>query len=287
MRGQVQVDARFIVNLLIITLLLVAALTLATRFGFIQCNQIPYWCEGYHRIMGAILGRTYPAVLVLYGDDGMGDPKLLRDFIYHECHIYTDLIHIRNISSGNLSNYDVVIVEKAKRMRGEQLGMLWDYLANGGRLIFVADSGTEGDDILKEENKPINPWDRETDEEIIRFGRDVLGLRYVGNYCDECEEIYAYLESSGDALTAGVGKVPITSNFAVVEEYGSSLFGLQYRSASIDGVSEFNGIEPPFPGIVRVGYRIIYFAVPPEVLLTSGTRGSILLYNLCDYLQNV
>ncbi len=289
MRAQIQVDAQFLLHVFLIALLLIAALTLATRFGFVQCGQIPYWCEGYHRIMSAVLGRTYPSILILYGDEGMGDPEKLRHYLYETCHLYVDKEHIRYLSPGNLNQYDVIIVEHAKYMTAEQLSALWDFVANGGKLIFVADSGTEGNDILREENAPINPWDRETEDEVIRFGKHVLGLRYLGNYCDDCNDIYARFVPSNDFLTAGVTTFRLSSNFAVVAEYGSSLFGLQYRSASIADVSGKYGLRPPYPGIVRVGYRVIYFAFPPETLIGKGAapQGAVLLLNLCDYLENV
>ena len=263
-------------NLVLLSLFLLVALTLATRFGFIYCGQIPGWCDVYHMIMRLVLNRNYPAVLILHGDGGMGDPGKLHDYIYRVCRIYVRQAPISRVGPGNLSRYDVVIVERAKTLSAEQMEMLWDFVASGGKLVFVGDSGTDDDRngaTFYAENNVTNPWDRiKPDGTVILFGSDLLGLRFQ----DVVSGYSGVVSVEDDPLTAAIPQdVHFSGPYARVELLGQSVFGPQVVVMTAGGD----------PLIVRIGYRVVYFAFPPEAALgQESVQMAFLVRNLCDWM---
>ncbi len=313
MRGQIAKNPtqQIIIHAISITLLLFVALFLATKFGMIHCSQVPYWCDGYRIIVSTIYGRSYPSILILHGDSGMGDPKLLARIIEDKCRLYPVVDRIDTVSAGNLENYDVVIVEKARELTPEQMSMLWDFAAKGGKILIIGDVGVEPsrpDEVLTVEeynedmNAPVevvkNSWDR-VDEfgRPILFGTRFLGLKYYGNYCsDENCTVAGIISFKDDVLTAGLpSSAPFPLNFAVVGDLRYSALGPHTTVATIDRVSPVYGLKAPYPAIIRTGYRMIYMAFPPEELwklvdreVSSGTvppyaSVALLIPNLCNW----
>ncbi len=263
-------------NVFVLALVLLVALTLATRFGLIYCGQIPYWCDAYRTIMRVVLNRNYPAVLIAYGESGMGDYNTLYNYIRRNCHIYVRTTPIARLGPGNLEKFDVVIVERAKVLDHEQLEMLWDFVAGGGKLVFVGNAGTDdgkNGTTFYVENNVANPWDRvKPDGTVISFGSDLLGLRYVGDVNGYSGPLYVEDDPLSAAIPQGIS---YTGPYARVDVLGSSVFGKQVvvLSAGKD------------PLLVRIGYRILYLAFPPERALGQGDiRLAFLLRNLCQWM---
>lgn len=264
-------------NLIILAITLLIALTLATRFGLIYCGQIPYWCDAYRTIMRAVLSRNYPSVLIAYGESGMGDYNVLHNYIRRNCRIYVRAVPITRLGPGNLEKFDVVIVERAKKLDAEHFEMLWDFVAGGGKLVFVGDAGTDDDRngaTFYAENNVPNPWDRvKPDGTVIAFGSDLLGLRYLG----DVNGYVGPLDVEDDPLSAAIPQgVSYSGPYARVDLLGTSVFGKQVvvLSAGSD------------PLLVRIGYRILYFAFPPERALgQNDIQLAFLLRNLCHWMS--
>lgn len=313
MRGQVVKNQTYqiLIHAVAITLLLVVALTLATKFGLIHCSQVPYWCDGYRQIISTFYGRTYPAILILYGDSGMGDPQLLSRIIEDKCRLYADIDRIDTVSAGNLENYDVVIVERARVLSPEQMSMLWDFTAKGGKILIVGDVGVEAElpsqfvtvqetneDTNTVQEKILNIWDRKDEfGSYVLFGTRFLGLKYLGNYCsDDGCTVSGTISFKRDYLTAGLpSRAPFPINFAIVEDLRYSSLGPHTTVATIDGVAPVHGAKAPYPAIIRTGYRMIYMAFPPEELwkmvdqqVRSGTvpeyaSVALIIQNICNW----
>jgi len=313
MRGQLVQNQTYqiIVHAVSLTLLILVALVLATKFGLIHCSQVPYWCDGYRQIISTFHGRSYPSILVLYGDSGMGDPHLLYRIIEEQCRLYVDLDHVDTVSFGNLENYDVVIVERARVLSPEQMDMLWEFTAKGGKILIIGDVGVEAEapsqfvtvedvneDANTVEQRVLNNWDRKDEfGRYVLFGTKFLGLRNLGNYCSEEEcSVSGRISFKRDVLTAGLpSRVPFPLNFTVVEDLRFSSLGPHTTVATIDGVASVQGAKPPYPAIVRTGYRMIYMAFPPEELwemvdkqLRAGTVPeytpvALIMRNICNW----
>ena len=265
-----------------------AILFLVTKYGYIHCSTIPHWCKVYATINKAIYGRSYPLILILHGDRGLGDPLFLEKYIRNKCHYNVHSRDIGSVSLGNLENFDVVVVEKARYLTADQLEMLWDFVAKGGKLVIIGDVGVEGPEEeyltwedLGEKNKEgiVNPWDRKKEDgTIIDFGSSLLGLKFYGIY-GEKNSFSGELRTEDDILTDGMPRIlDLNTAFAVTKPYGTSVLGSPKVVAYITGVGSVGGARPPYPAAVRIGYRLIYLAYPPE---EGGLYHLLLLRNLC------
>ncbi len=323
MRGQLVKNQtqQVILHTIAITILVIVALFLATKYGMISCDQVPYWCSGYHMILEKIYGRTYPNILVLYGDSGMGDPKALASFITNQCNLYADTMPISMIGPGNLDGYDVLIVEHARTLTPQQMEAIWDFAAHGGKVLIAGDVGVDAEKNSQYLRVPkdtswqnmghvdanetnsgaqlviMNRWDR-VDEfgNPLLFGTQFLGLKYLGDYCHgdmNCTVMGEFIPLN-DRLTKSLHiRVPFHHDFVVVQPLQTSLFGTQKIFATVSGVGPCCGESPPFPLAVRDGYRVVYYAFPPDIVLNdevtgpNGTpRKSVLvrlLYDICSW----
>lgn len=126
-------------HIIALALLIFILLFVLTKFGYIRCYDIPGFCEIYYAVVG------HPRVAIVYGDAGMGDPDLLRNVIIERTHIFPDHIPLENlISGGILDQYQLVIVEKARKMDTAAMNAFKDYVTGGkGILVWVGDAGIE------------------------------------------------------------------------------------------------------------------------------------------------
>jgi len=282
-------NVRNYVNAGILVLSLLVILYVATRYGFIHCSVLPHWCDVYSSVNSLLYGRVYPNVLLLYGDSGLGEPKLVANYIRNTCRYHVMEMPADSVSFGNLQNYDVVIVERARKLSASQLEMLWDFAASGGRLVLIGDVGVEAPDPeeyltwedLGEENKEgiVNPWDRKKEDgTVIQFGTMLLGLKYVGNGGTP-GQFSGEVLTQDDILTDGLPRrLDLETEFAATKVVGNSVLGPQTLAATIVNAEAVGGEEPPYPALVRIGYRIVYIAYPPEL---AGENHMLIYYNLC------
>ncbi len=280
---------RTVVNVALLLVGLVAILYLATKYGYIHCSALPHWCSIYSSINTALYGRVYPSVAVLYGDEGLGDPDYIVKYFREKCRMNVRGLDIDRVSLGNLQGYDVVVVERARYLTAAQLEMLWDFVAGGGKLVIIGDVGVEGPEEeyltwkdLGEESREgiVNPWDRKRrDGVVVDFGASVLGLRYLGNGGSEGGfSGTVYFED--DILTRGFPRsMDLETAFAATEVLNSSVFGPVTVAAVIGDTKQVGDVKPPYPAIVRIGYRVFFIAYPPE---EAGGRHALLYFNLCE-----
>ncbi len=273
-----------------IVVLVIVLLFFLTWSGLIRCGEIPYWCEVYETVMGS------PRVLIVYGDEGLGNPEELRLLLMDPRGVAVnavDIAHLDTVSMGNLSNYQLVIVQKAKRMSIDQLSMFIEYVnIGGGRLVWVGDAGTERpadelDDSIELPDRKFmldNPWMRakETDTEykLLPFD-EFLGIRYIGNYCDEFNCV-------GESFSVGLLKPELTGNhhliygispvmeliisperdFAIVEQFPritNSKIVLNLDQGSVkQGANREIKRFLPIITTSAIGERVAYYAYPLE-----------------------
>jgi len=288
-------------HIVLLIVLVGIVLGVITWVGLIRCNSLPGWCEVYDPIYLSITGKR--EVLIVHGDDGIGDPQLLAAKLRDPklVGIVADITHISRIRQGNLQSYDLVIVEKAKTMSTEQLKYFIDFVDAGGKLVWTGDAGTKlssDDELLFKDDLDVNaahnalgPWARKQGKNTVRFD-SVISVQYKGSYCEikgcsgeipigllqpettgNHQLIYGMAENqqlyAGTYL--GQDSVARQLDFAIVEEPES--IGSK-RILTLDYATQFkdkNGKELGryFPIIVTggLGEKVAYFAQPPELFL--------------------
>jgi hypothetical protein len=277
-----------------VIILVLVLLFFLTWTGMVRCGSVPYWCDVYETIMGS------PRVLIVHGDNGLGNPQELKLLLQDPTKVgvnAVDVMHIDRISLGNLGNYKLVIVENSRKISYEQLLMFMDYVnINGGRLVWIGDSGVEKgadeiqniSDINSLKDIGYNPWIRvESNGEFMLNFDEFLGLKYVGNYCDE-------ITCSGNNFSPGIITTEVTGNHHLI--YGLTP-ALELRISperdfsivtqlpnisnsnivlSLDQGSVKQGKEKQFqrflPVITTVGLgeRVAYYAYPIEYFCTDN-----------------
>lgn len=288
-----------LIGALILILVIVYVLTF---IGIVKCGDIPFWCDVYETIGGA------PRILIVYGDEGLGNPEELRLFLQDPAIVAAnavDIAHIDTISLGNLRQYRLVIVEKARTLSMDELTMFMDYVNKpeiSGRLVWVGDAGVEkGSDELarlkdianKDTNSSKelldNPWARakENDSEYILLNFDeFLGLRYLGNYCE--------LSNCSDEFSVGVIKSELTGDhplifgtsgalemrikkerdFSVVKQFPNAsnsniVLTLDQGSVKVTDGKEISRFLPII-ATSGTGERVAYYAYPVEYFVKDN-----------------
>ncbi|MCX6798949.1 MAG: hypothetical protein NTW59_02510, partial [Candidatus Diapherotrites archaeon] len=111
--------------------LIFALLFVLTFTGIMKCSQLPVageaWCNVYWTIKTYATGQ--PRVLIVYGDDGLGNPigdsgnpvydsGSLQSLLANPniLGVHADTMHISRVNAGNLRGYDIVIVDKARTL---------------------------------------------------------------------------------------------------------------------------------------------------------------------------
>lgn len=180
--------SRLAARVLVLIILVFILLYILTWTNTLKCKSIPGWCSIYYALKGK------PKVLIAYGDEGLGNPELLSQAMMRPAGLGVRpvALHIDNIKPGNLKEYDLVIVERARKMSSEKMKMFVDYASTGGNLIWTGDAGAEAEsseeylykDELGDENAPhelINPWARKAGDNAVLLN-ELLSVEYVCNY---------------------------------------------------------------------------------------------------------
>jgi len=291
----------------ILIALVFALLFLLTFTGVVKCSQFPIfgeaWCDVYWGIKTFTIGS--PRVLIVYGETGLGNPigfdnngsleELLSDPGLVGARV--DTLPVDRANLGNLQGYDMVIVDRARRIETKQLRAFIDYatLPTGGILVWTGDAGTElgPNDVFlytkdkdpdADVNRPIGPWERRDNDKMILFD-ELLGVRPVDNdnisFCEllSCREGRPVnagnleTEPSGDhPLIMGIAKtLPLYvfkgQDFAVVETLSGSItnevLSLEFGSNISRPGADLNKSAPMIV-TSGIGERVIYYALPPE-----------------------
>ena len=230
-------------NLFKIGTLLVLILVLWGVISFIfGCNfvPIPLSCDVYYGIL-RFSENGQPKVLIVYGDGGLGNHELLQLTMEDPSIIglRPRIAYLETVSIGNLRDYDLVIVEEARKMPSSKLKMFMEYVNYGGRLVWTGDAGTqlgEGDARLTEfergndsnSNELANPWARKEEGKVVPFD-EFLGVEFIGNFCElkNCLTtpyigVLEAPERNNKFVYSITPNLKMYGNFAVVKLRGSS-----------------------------------------------------------------
>jgi hypothetical protein len=143
---QARYQAKLLVNMVVLVFLIIGLLLVLQYFNFIYLRDIPvignWLMDTYERVFGV------PQVLILHGDDSLGDWTALQLALTNKMIFYSEDIDVRKFTAGlgaKLNQYDLVIVEDALTIDKDKLVNLDSYVKGGGNLIWVGDAGTRGE----------------------------------------------------------------------------------------------------------------------------------------------
>ncbi len=284
-------------------LLLLAGLALVlVHFNVVSCGFYSnLGCDIYY----SIVAGDKPNILVVYGTEGMGNPQLLADTL--KSPRFNAHVNMRELSLTTLpllSDYQLVIVEHARKMSIGQIKMFQEYAARGGRLVWIGDAGSmapEGESdanyfLMKGQRKAgaskseyMGPWARRQGDKQVSLDY-TLGVNYRGNYCEllPCRdgELVGNLDfpDTGARLANGLSQgLPFYGDFSVVElndsSYQKSIALLNYGTGLIATPprgyfwlkQERQNLGRDFPVIVSSGFgdRVAYYAFAPEYMVSE------------------
>lgn len=308
MAEQKQSEYKWLVRIVFLLVIILVALFVFIWTGTIRCRSVPGGCNIYWGIMTIITGKQQPSVLILYDptdNKGLGNPELLKDLLTDRkgVAIHPSLSDIRYLNSDQLKSVSLVVVERARKISTLQLMTIRNYIAQGGRLVWIGDAGVEeysekGDMLyVGVENEKKNGWVRLTDSNVIIFFNRTLGVNFVANFCDirDCDVGDKYtgkLVPSSDTAPLVYGlksNLPIYDNYAIVtllEPNPVPLkidFGANLRDANNTGYGDI------FEAIVTSNSnRVAYYAIPPEYLAEEKDKDKYysVIYNMFDGMVN-
>ncbi len=288
-----------VVHLATLAILLIGLLFILVFTGVVGCNIVPGGCDIYYSL---VKGGS-PNVLIAHSGEGMGDYEKLYSLFNNRDIVNTQVkvMAISRLSTGNINDYDLIIVTDARKICSSKLKLFQEYYNRGGRLVWTGDAGTElceNDSLLLESERieggasiPIGPWARKDAGKQVSFD-EFLGVNYKGNHCEfttcavgektgniehtDSEHKFTYglsnsIPFSGDF---GVVKINKSSNARLVAilEYGSSLVAEPKEVPwLVDGKYSF-GNELPFIVSNLVGERVVYYATPLESFLEQEQK---------------
>ena len=287
---KMKVGAKDAVHIAMLLLLIFVGLFILTWIGMLGCRSLPGWCDVYYAVVGK------PKILIVSGNEGLGNPELLQTTLADPKILgaRAQKLSIQNTSLGNLQQYHLVIVEKAKKISTKQLQMFIDYVKGGGRLVWTGDAGTEGfteEELLYEDERNetgkheiISPWARKDGDNIVSFD-ELISVEFKGNYCEikQCNESFPWIGSlepepeRTHRLINGLQQgLQFYGNFSIVEETPKNVstraLSIKTLTRVVDETGKDYGTE--FPLIVttspssafglKFGEKVAYYAVPPE-----------------------
>jgi len=301
-------EYKWLVRIAFLVIIILIALFVFIWTGTIRCRTIPGGCNVYWGVMTLITGRQQPSVLILHDPTdtkGLGNPELLKELLSDRkgIAIHPVVTDIRFLNSEQLKYVSLIIVEKARKISTLQLLTIRNYIAQGGRVVWIGDAGIEADEdkgdayYIGIANPEKNGWIRLTDTNDIIFFNRTVGVNYVANFCDirDCgigDKFTGKLVaiSQSHPLVYGLKpNLPIYDNYAIVKptetnptplkiDFGAGLFDKKQKNYG----TIFDAI------ITSNSNRVAYYAIPPEYLAEPADKDKYysIIYNMFDGMVN-
>lgn len=307
-------------HLVVLAVLVVVLLVVLTKFQWIHCSAIPGWCNVYCDV----ITRSHAQVALIYGPPGSGignpvasDLETRGSFENEIRALRPDIallpISVDDLSAGLLKRYDVVILERARRMSTRQIRVLTDFVERGGTLVFVGDSGAEQYvdpyDLLLAQQENQSYYERL--ERSLRARNETWTSAYANRSLEEFKKTDTYDNLMNYSKTRYgfrqlVAVIAAEYNRTIIRPYFvnlsvalpdhlvakgllKKLTNTQIREyaivevdpASTDVIAWVEDGSKRYPGIVETRYagKVLYFAFPPE-----RGNSATLLANTWDYI---
>jgi len=288
-------QAKLLVNIVVVIFLIIGLFMVLQYFNFLFLQDMPimggWLMDVYEQVFGV------PRILVLHGDDSIGDWRAMRNALSNEIIFISEDLDVNEIQGGILpilKKYSLIIVEDAKTINKDKLLNIDQYVEGGGNIIWVGDAGTRGIVKCTEGAK---------EGEVYQYGwqRDVLCFNAE---CETCDCKTASNKSKGCAFLAdtaektrikfqnrlGVSFVEnmndtLSPNIEITDKYHWAVQGLRrnftletdtytkvsagYTTHSVADIVD-KGVR--YPAVITntlpsASGMVVYFAYPPEETL--------------------
>ncbi len=288
------------VHVVVLLALVFVLLFVLTWTSTMKCGFIPGWCDVYYGILGK------PRVAIVYGESGLGEPEMLQREMAKPTGIGVRpvLLNVDYVNPGNLKQYDLVIVEKARKMSTEKVKMFIDYANFGGNLVWTGDAAAElveeknqlyEDEKSRDENaphSPLGPWARKLDNKMVLLD-ELLGVEYLGNYCsmrncaasgETCAGLLNPV-SNDNPLVYGFGSgmsfcVSGDRDFSIVKPIATGtstiVMTVDFQGNFIAGGENYGNNLPLIMTNAKsrlfglgIGQNVVYYALPPEYFVNE------------------
>jgi hypothetical protein len=287
-------------RIIFLIIILIISLYMFTWTGTIRCSSVPGLCNVYWGVQSIVTGKAQPSILIVYDpkpNAGMGNPELLRELISDRSIVgmHPNMANINYLSSDQLKHVSLVIVEHARQISTTNLITFLNYVNQGGRLVWIGDSGieksVEDSYFVNPATKEYDGWTRTTDENmLIRFNA-FLGAKYLTSFCDikDCSsdiKTGKLVSQSDHALVNGLrNNLPIYDNYCIVKLTASNPTPLKVDYGSNLINNDGKDFGSTFPMIITSNSnRVTYYAIPPELLNeeTDDDKYLLIIENLID-----
>jgi hypothetical protein len=167
-------------HIIAIGVLIVALIEVLIISGVIRCSDLgKQYCDFHYMIVG------YPRVLIITDGNGagIGDPTAMKRMLERNHRLPVTVLDVDRVALGALNDYDIVIVEHARRIPTRSLHAIRDYVYNNmGKLVWVGDAGVlsgEDDEFCKMAHYTIK---------ATCYDETSAGLEEIGSYRKISEE---------------------------------------------------------------------------------------------------
>src|SRR3989344_2014108 len=111
-----------IIRVAILAVLLIALLGVLILTGLLGCNAVPGGCGIYYFALRQDNGGV-PAILVAYGDYGLGNPERLAALLNERDALNTRArtMDMQYLTYANVRDFDLIVVERAKKVCSDKL----------------------------------------------------------------------------------------------------------------------------------------------------------------------
>ena len=275
-------------HVIVLLLLLFVLLFVVTKFKYVHCSQIPQWCSVYCTVNG----NSRVAIITGEDDDmGLGDGDQLERLLnQNRITTLVTRLHMSELSTGLLQDYELVVITNAKNVSLGQGLALNEYLGKGGSILWEGDAlsyynFSDADRFLLEAENRSKPGVYEAYERLLNrtsgYGFGFLGqeagIRFVNVLQSDNSSISSkeprFRSVKDHLMTSGIKNFELIAPvpFAHVAE----------DTKYVTKIAVLNVTKKEFPWLLerKLGGRIVYTAVPIEYI-----DSKTLLLNVFDYL---
>ncbi len=305
--------AKTVSKVFVLIVLVFVLLYILTFTSTIKCKIFPGWCEVFYSIKGQ------PKTGIVFGEDGLGDPYLLQRLLSDPRHAgaRATMLPLDTLTKGNLSHYDLIIVDRARTMNTEKIKMFIDYANAGGNLVWIGDAGSKAENEeeylyederfgANKEHVLSNAWARKYNGKVVLLDA-LLGVQFMKNYCNIRNETtcpnnqintvgnLSTVDNDHSLTRAFSPTLPFhfygKQGFALVKpshaSLATNLIVVDFGGKLKDGETEYGNNLPivvatsnaGFLG-VSIGENVFYYAIPPEYLASDDLPEKQRYYSL-------